>query len=144
MFKGSEEELPCCPWRLGEVLPLAKGFCRAQEKLSGFALYYQLTSVKQSIFMCCGMRLLEVSHRPVTIHAPSNAGPFRGTSQRVPEMSHGASPALGSPGGRWSLVVLPLAHRLVLLSEKPLLGAVQEFMAGFGASHLGGLLTSGE
>lgn len=44
---------------------------------------------------------------------------------------------LGSLAGRLSLVILPsatLAHQLVLLGEEPLLGVVQEFMAGFGAS----------
>lgn len=48
---------------------------------------------------------------------------------------------LGSPAGRLGLVLLPsatLAHWHVLLSEEPLFGVVQEFMAGFGASHFGG------
>lgn len=48
---------------------------------------------------------------------------------------------LGVPAGRLGLLTLPsatLAHQLVLLSEEPLLGVLQEFMAGLGASHLGG------
>lgn len=48
---------------------------------------------------------------------------------------------LGSPAGRLSLVMLPsatLAHWLVLLREEALFSVIQEFMAGFGESHLGG------
>lgn len=57
----------------------------SQGKLSGSALCYWLSPVKQSTSVCFGMRLLKVSHSPVTSHAPSHAS----EPPRVPEMSHG-------------------------------------------------------
>lgn len=80
MFNGRKKrlrkELPCCFWSSEECCLCLKAFAElSQGKLSGSALCFQLTLVKQSKFMCFCMRLLKVSHSPVTTRAPSNAGP---------------------------------------------------------------------
>lgn len=125
MFNGRKnrlrKELPCCPWRLREVLPLAEGFCRAQ--------------LGKAFWVCfiLSAHLCEAKHLHVLWHEAARGLPQpcdHSCAQQCWSLS-GNSPKeslrcpmgslLGSPGGRWSVVMLPratLARRLVLLSEK--------------------------